>query len=32
MPQHPGAILKPKTLASILEQARLTVDDLRGLL
>ncbi len=29
---HPGAIIKPKTLASILDQAGLTADDLRGLL
>jgi predicted RNA binding protein YcfA (HicA-like mRNA interferase family) len=32
VPRHPGEILKPKTLASILDQAGLTVDDLRGLL
>jgi hypothetical protein len=29
VPQHPGEILKPKTLSGNLEQAGLTVDDLR---
>jgi HicA toxin of bacterial toxin-antitoxin, len=32
VPQHVGEILKPKTLATILEQAGLSVDDLRRLL
>jgi len=32
VPQHVGEILKPKTLATILEQAGLTVDELRRLL
>jgi hypothetical protein len=29
---HPGAIIKPKVLASILDQAGMTVKELRGLL
>ena len=29
---HAGEIIKPKTLATILDQAGLTVDELRGLL
>jgi predicted RNA binding protein YcfA (HicA-like mRNA interferase family) len=32
VPVHAGRILKPKTLASILDQAELTVDDLVRLL
>jgi predicted RNA binding protein YcfA (HicA-like mRNA interferase family) len=32
IPVHPGRILKPKTLASILDQAGLTVDEFRDLL
>jgi predicted RNA binding protein YcfA (HicA-like mRNA interferase family) len=32
VPRHPGEILKSKTLAAILEQAGLSVDDLRRLL
>jgi len=32
VPVHAGRILKPKTLASILEQAGVTVDDFRRLL
>ncbi len=32
VPKHASTILKPKTLESILEQARLTNDDLRELL
>jgi predicted RNA binding protein YcfA (HicA-like mRNA interferase family) len=32
VPHHVGEILKPKTLATILEQAGLSVDDLRKLL
>jgi predicted RNA binding protein YcfA (HicA-like mRNA interferase family) len=32
VPRHPSEILKPKTLAAILEQAGLSVDDLRRLL
>jgi predicted RNA binding protein YcfA (HicA-like mRNA interferase family) len=31
VPIHAGRILKPKTLASILDLAGLSVDDLRGL-
>ena len=30
--RHAGTIIKPKTLASILDQAGLTVDELRKLL
>ena len=30
--RHAGTIIKPKTLASILDQAGLAVDDLRKLL
>jgi predicted RNA binding protein YcfA (HicA-like mRNA interferase family) len=32
IPTHAGEILKPKTLASILEQAGLTVEEFRKLL
>lgn len=32
VPRHAGVILSPKTLASILEQAGLTADELRDLL
>ena len=32
IPTHPGVILNPKTPATILEQAGLSVDDLRRLL
>lgn len=32
VPVHPGVILKPATLASILDQAGLTVEDFRRLL
>jgi predicted RNA binding protein YcfA (HicA-like mRNA interferase family) len=32
VPVHAGAILKPKTLATALAQAGLTVDELRALL
>jgi predicted RNA binding protein YcfA (HicA-like mRNA interferase family) len=32
IPIHPGVILNPKTLATILEQAGLSVDELRRLL
>ncbi|GAC1343061.1 MAG: type II toxin-antitoxin system HicA family toxin [Ktedonobacteraceae bacterium] len=32
VPKHASVTLKPKTLISILEQAELTVDDLRELL
>ena len=32
VPRHAGVILKPKTLASILDQAGLTADELRALL
>jgi predicted RNA binding protein YcfA (HicA-like mRNA interferase family) len=32
VPYHTGVILKPKTLASILRQAGMTVDELRDLL
>ncbi len=32
VPRHSSEILKPKTLAAILEQAGLSVDDLRRLL
>jgi predicted RNA binding protein YcfA (HicA-like mRNA interferase family) len=32
VPRHAGVIIKPKTLASILEQASVTVDQLRDLL
>jgi predicted RNA binding protein YcfA (HicA-like mRNA interferase family) len=32
VPRHAGVTIKPKTLATILEQAGLTVDELRGLL
>ena len=30
--RHPGVIIKPKTLSSILDQAGLTADELRALL
>ncbi|HEX6349358.1 MAG TPA: type II toxin-antitoxin system HicA family toxin [Candidatus Dormibacteraeota bacterium] len=32
VPVHAGAILKPKTLLSILDQAGIRVEELRGLL
>jgi len=32
VPKHARVIIKPKTLESILEQAELTIDDLRELL
>jgi len=32
VPVHAGAILKPKTLLSILDQAGITVEELRDLL
>ena len=32
VPRHPSMTLKPKTLQSILDQAELTVDELRELL
>ncbi len=32
VPVHPGAVLKPKTLLSIIDQAGITVDEFRGLL
>ncbi len=32
VPMHPGDVLLPKTMASILEQAGLTVDEFKNLL